>query len=168
MRTNAHSEELREFDQHLEAFYSDHSLFYNVHSTEQDSKYFVFKEHGKIKAGLRARPVSWEIVELPDKFMSAVFTFSKYLPIIRKIIQPSSLEFIAIDKVWFTESYSHSLFPMIHHALYETDHHLAFFWGDSDSEVSKIINDPKKAGVFSKIQKPVSAHLMIRNLDSDS
>ncbi len=155
-----------EFKASAEEFYKNYS-FLNTDDLELIGELYVYKVNGEAVAGLRAIPVVWDIVELPGFTGFLMQKILPYLPVFKKVFQPTNLNFIAYDYAWFKDGYEHKVADLMEHACAEKDTYMGMYWGDKESEITRYLIDANRLGFLNKLQPPVSVLLMLRPVNID-
>ncbi|MEQ9308695.1 MAG: hypothetical protein RLN90_04520 [Balneolaceae bacterium] len=153
--------EKEEVRHHLALFYKNHSFYFEDQFFDLGT-YLILKENERIIAGLRCKPVNWEIVEvsgLSGFFMQHVLP---YLPFTRKLFNPRNLHFIAFDYLWNSEKDSSNILKLMENACAVFDINVGMLWGDSKSDLINQLKKSKKLGLLHQLKGEVNADLMLR------
>lgn len=153
--------EKEEVRHQLALFYKNHSFYFEDQFFDLGT-YLILKKNERIIAGLRCKPVNWEIVEvsgLSGFFMQHVLP---YLPFTRKLFNPRNLHFIAFDYLWNSEKDSSNILKLMEHACAVFDINVGMLWGDSKSDLINQLKKSKKLGLLHQLKGEVNADLMLR------
>ena len=145
----------------LSRFYSSHSFYFEDRLFEEGT-YFVLKENGNIVAGLRARPVNWEIIEIPGFNGFLMQKVLPYLPLTRRLFNPKNMNFIAFDYLWHAPGKEDHIPKLLEHACTESGIYMGMFWGDVEDKLTRFLAGLGELGLLHKIQGEVHAEVMMR------
>jgi len=146
-------------------FYSDYSLFSDVRLFDADN-YFVFKENGKIVAGIHANPTRFKIVSLPGFTGKLLVKILPFLPIMKKIINPKNHRFLATEGIFWSPGHEDKIEKLLNGVLAITNHNSLLIWEDNCS--SKIKNLPVKWGTLQRLKKNNEIMIVAKFINMDS
>ena len=149
----------------LSSFYQDHSFYFEDRLFESGT-YYVLKKNGEIRAGIRCKPVNWEIVEVPGFSGFMMQKILPYLPLTNKLFNPKNLNFLAFDYAWGNVEL---ILELMEHACSDSGINLGMFWGDTESDITISLKNSGKLGFLYKVNGEVTAEVMQRfiNLDDE-
>jgi len=136
-------EEVSKMKKLLRDFYKDHN-FYIEENLFMDDNYFILEEDGEIIAGAQVHPEIWKIMDMKGKYSRLLLRFLPLLPFIRRIFNPDSFKFLAMEGIWYKSGYEHKLNVLFEGLCSEFRVHFVLCWVDHDSklntDLSKNIN----------------------------
>lgn len=153
--------EKEEVSKHLSFFYQNHSFYFEDRLFESGT-YYVLKRDGKIVAGIRCRPVNWEIVEVPGFSGFLMQRVLPYLPLTNKLFNPKNLNFLAFDYAWCLQDDEELILTLMNHACSVNGIHLGMFWGDTESTLVDDLKKSNRLGFLYKLNGEVNAEVMLR------
>ena len=155
--TTAEQTEIRK---HLETFYSKHTC-YEQHPLFKTGEYFVFRENGKIVAGLQATPTHWEIKEIDGLSGKVTMLLAPITPI-RKIFNPKNYRFLGIEQSFYLPGYEAKLEPLLSSACAQLNYNTAMLWADRHSDLYNALRTNVDFGLLDKLNKEVPADLIVK------
>lgn len=123
----------------IEAFYANHSFFSSTHLFT-NGQYYVLRENGEIIAGIQANAVSWKIKSLPGWSGQFLLRTARFIPGIRKLINPENHQFLATEGLFWKPGYENMVEKLLEGVLSKTDHHSLLIWEDSESSCLADLN----------------------------
>tara|TARA_R110000868_G_scaffold304437_7_gene565056 strand:- start:32441 stop:33562 length:1122 start_codon:yes stop_codon:yes gene_type:complete len=153
--------EKEEVKAQLASFYKNHSFYFEDQLFESGIT-FVLRKDNKIVAGIRCKPVHWEIVELPG--MSGFFMQNvlPYLPVTKKLFNPENLTFLAFDYAWTSNNNIEYILELMSHACAQFEIHFGMYWGDKESKLISELKESKKLGFINTLNGDITADVMLR------
>lgn len=145
----------------LKSFYRAHSFYFEDRLFESGT-YFILRKKDKIVAGIRCKPVNWQIVEVPGISGFLMQKVLPYLPLTSRLFDPKNLNFLAFDYAWSSDKEISSIFELMNHACSSFDINMGMLWGDKESEVIVKLQESKKLGFLHKLNGEVTAEVMQR------
>jgi hypothetical protein len=145
----------------LNSSYQKHSLFL-LENIGYQGNYFVYKENEEIIAGIQANPVLWNILKI-EGILGKMLKIIKYIPLLNKIIS-EKYKFLAIEGVYIKETHEQSdvLYRLLEGVLAHFQYNSALLQLDETDKLAIKINSEKKLGLLSKLNHPVTTHLMVK------
>lgn len=145
-------------------YYNDHNFVY-TEGLENRGKLYAFFEGDEIRAGIRAYPVFWEIVEMPGLTGLLMQKVLPHLPFTNRLFNPENLHFLAFDSAWYKDGYEYALPSMMEHICAIHQINMGLFWGDQESDLVKSLANSGKMGLLYKLNKSITADIMIRTIN---
>ncbi|HIP36175.1 MAG TPA: hypothetical protein EYG85_04920 [Crocinitomix sp.] len=137
--------------QQLLDFYKDHAFYSNVHLFKHND-YFVYKHNGKIVAGVQTYNVHWRIDELPGIKGKIIVKVLPYIPFIRRIINPKSFKFLAVDQLFWKKEYQDKVQILLESVLAIQQKNALLLWlDDADYKMTAMI-ESLKLGIIQKLK----------------
>jgi RimJ/RimL family protein N-acetyltransferase len=155
------TEEVENFKVLLTQYFSKYSLL-NLENINYQNNYFVIRHQGEIVAGLQANPVEWKIVEMEGFSGKILMNVLPYLPVLKKIFNPNTYQFLAVEGVYLKAGHEHELYPLIEGVLNHFSIYSALFQLDSHDFLIKKFNDNKNLGILNAIKKDITTHVMVK------
>jgi GNAT superfamily N-acetyltransferase len=131
----------------LKDLYADHILteFDNsVHSSD----YFIFKENGKIIAGLQTVPQHWTLVSLPGISGAFFVNIMPRIPFFKTLLDPPGFHCLRISNVYVREDRESVFFTLLSAVLSRHNLHNAVVQWDPSSPVAKRVSAAGSYGLF--------------------
>ena len=151
--------------QRLSVMYEAYT-FFHTEGIMDDAPYYLFRdEDGTLRAGLQARVVQWQIVEMPG---AAGLFFRKVLPrlpLLRRLFDGEAFRFISLEGLFFDEGHAGKILPLVETALHEADLSLAILWHDTRSPLQETMRQLPGKGFFGKVMKAQPADVRMRFLN---
>ncbi|MBO6524877.1 MAG: hypothetical protein JJ971_13680 [Balneolaceae bacterium] len=158
-----HQEEQRILKQ-LSSFYKTHSYYFEDRLFEVGS-YYIAKHKGEVVAGIRCKPVNWEIVEVPGLSGFLMQKVLPYLPFTNRLFNPNNLVFLAFDYAW---GKTQAVLNLMEHCCSESEINLGMFWGDLESTLISELKKSGQLGFLYKLNGEVTAEVMQRFINMDN
>jgi hypothetical protein len=150
-----------EVRKHLREFYSDHTLYMEEYLFFRDN-YLVFKENGKIVAGMQANPDMWEIQEMPGFFGKILVNVFPYIPAINRVFNPRKFKFVAADYVFWLPGHENALSALFETACKINKRSLLMAWPDTDGKLLKTYDKYINQGLIGKMNQRVEVDIKVR------
>ena len=145
-------------------YYDDHNFVY-TEGLENRGKLYAFFKGDEIKAGIRAYPVLWEIVEMPGLTGLLMQKVLPYLPFTTRLFNPKNLHFLAFDSAWHKDGYEHAVPFMMEHICSVHQINMGMFWGDQESDLLRNLANSGKMGLLHTLNKNITADIFIRPIN---
>ena len=142
----------------LHSFYKDHSYYFEDRLF-QTGTYYILKKGSEIIAGIRCKPVNWEIVEVPGLSGFLMQNVLPYLPFTNRLFNPENLNFLAFDYAW---GHLDHVLELMEHCCAESKINLGMFWGDLESILITDLKKSGKLGFLYQLNGEVTAEVMQR------
>ncbi len=143
----------------LHSFYKDYQLYSTIHLFEHDN-YFVIKKEGEIVCGIQANPVHWKIKSLPGTTGKIMLKYARYIPRIKKLINPENHCFLATEGLFWKPGYEHEVANLLEGVLAETGHHSLLIWTDSNYDILEKLRI--KWGFIQRMKKNNEVHIVAK------
>lgn len=124
--------------------------------------YFVWKENGKIIAGIQGNKVDWELINFPGFQGFMMLNVFPSLPIMKKLFKKQKMSFVAFDHFYCEEGREDILIKLMESVLALFELNMAFYWLDIKDPILAKIEIYKKGGFMSKIQNPPTAKIVCK------
>lgn len=125
----------------LENYYSEHTLV-NFDYIFLHDKYYVIREKGEIIAGCQVHHVHWAVNKMAGFSGRIIRAVVPYLPVVRKVFNPASFEFLGIEGIFFKPGCKADLLRLFEAVLVQEGRNSAMFWLGESS--------PVRAGILKK------------------
>ncbi len=142
----------------LHSFYKTHSYYFEDRLFENGT-YLVLKSKGEITAGIRCKPVNWEIVEVPGFSGFLMQKVLPYLPFTNRLFNPKNLVFLAFDYAWGN---TNLVLELMEHCCAYSQINLGMFWGDLESTLTSELKQSGQLGFLYRLNGEVTAEVMQR------
>lgn len=112
--------------------FTDENLFF-------ENNYFVLEEDGEIVAGAQVHPETWKILEMKGRMNKFLLKVLPYVPVMRKIFNPSAFRFLGVEGIWVKkgcEGYLDRFFEGLCHLFHC---HFILTWADIQSDLYKML-----------------------------
>ena len=150
-----------EVRQKVREFYSDHSLFMEQYLFFNDN-YMVYKENGKIVAGMQANPDMWEIKDMSGLFGKFVINVLPYIPGLNRIFNPRKLKFIAADYLFWEKGYEHCITKLFETACKINKIGIVMAWPDTKGKLIDAFRTSVNHGFVGKMNKQVEVDIKVK------
>lgn len=150
----------------LKDHYSDHAFYFDDQLSERGD-YFILEKEGKMVAGIRCKPVHWELIEVPGFSGLLMQKVLPYLPLTNKLFSPKQFSFLAFDYAWTSSGDSALLFEVMEHCCAVHNIHTGMIWCDTEAEITHLFKSSNKLGFLNAIRKEVTAEVMMRFIGFD-
>ncbi len=147
----------------LNSFYETYSYYFEDQVFETGS-YYVLENEGEIVAGIRCKPVNWEIVEVPGFSGFLMQKILPYLPFTNRLFNPKNLIFLAFDYAWGD---TEDILELMEHCCAESEINLGMFWGDVESTLISELKKSDQLGFLYRLNGEVTAEVMQRFINLD-
>lgn len=147
----------------LNSFYKNYSYYFEDRLFEVGG-YYVLKKEGEIIAGIRCKPVNWEIVEVPGFSGFLMQKVLPYLPLTNRLFNPKNLVFLAFDFPW---GETKAVLELMEHCCAESEINLGMFWGDMESTLISELKESGQLGFLYRLNGEVTAEVMQRFINLD-
>jgi len=163
--TRAAAGEQEEITGRLRTFYGGYTLFH-TEGLFADGPYYLFRDGGGvIRAGVQARPVRWQIVEMPGVAGVFFHRVLPRLPFLRRLFDGRIFRFLSLEALFFDEGHDDKVIPLVETALHENGLSLALLWHDTGSPLRVAMRQLRGKGLFGKVMKAQPADVRMRFLN---
>lgn len=132
-----HADEIKETWNKTKAFYSEHSNLSDVHLFESDG-YFVYRENGKIVAGVQTFDIHWRVNALPGWQGKLIVKTLPFIPLVRRVFNPKSFQFLAIEGLFWEPGHANKVDLLLESVLAIRNKHSILAWVDvKDDQLNK-------------------------------
>ncbi len=142
----------------LASFYNQHTYYFEDRLFESGS-YYVKKRGDQIIAGIRCKPVNWEIVEVPGFSGFLMQNVLPYLPYTKRLFNPKNLNFLGFDYAFGS---SKDILELMEHCCAVTGIYMGMFWGDIETPLIMDLKQSGKLGFIHTLNGDVTAEVMQR------
>lgn len=119
-------------------FYSDHALFTDK-NIYREGTYYVYRDGGKIVAGMKAHDCHWKVVEMSGLSGKLILSIVPKIPLLNRLFNPSAFKFAAFEGLWHLPGYENRLFDLMETALADLKLNTGMLWLDRKSPLDPII-----------------------------
>lgn len=134
----------------LKEQYKDYS-FYFLDESRLRNRYFVYRDSGRIVAGLRAYTVNWQIENLPGVTGKLILSLLPYLPFIRRIFNKKRFSFLSFDCIYCEAGYEKFLPALFSAVCSAKDRYAAMIYLDSKDHYSEVIQGIRDLGLLNRL-----------------
>lgn len=128
----------------------------------QGQPYLVFKENGRIRAGIQLQKSHWQIQSMSGLMGWFVIHVLPYIPFLNRIFNPKAFHFLSFEGIYLAQGYEHLLLPMLESALAGEGYHSSLFFLDTRDPVYSLIEKQKSdMGLLYKFTQEANSHLMV-------
>ncbi|RNC79953.1 MAG: hypothetical protein ED557_12525 [Balneola sp.] len=145
----------------LSEHYSDHSFYFDDQLSDSGS-YFVLEKEGKILAGVRCKPVHWELIEVPGFSGFLMQKVLPYLPVTNRLFKPKQFSFLAFDYAWTSSDNIDYLLEVMEHCCAAHNINTGMIWCDTEAKIAQLFQNSGNLGFLNTIRKDVTAEVMMR------
>lgn len=148
----------------LNKTYHDYALF----STEEILKgdnYYVFRKDNEIIAGIKANPVTWDILQVPGLSGFIMLHILPYLPYFSKLFKSHEMNFLAFEGVWFKEGCEDQVLLLMESVCKIFNLNIGMLWFDTECNIGKKIQATNKLGLLNKLKSDVTADIICNYLN---
>ncbi len=150
----------------LSQHYSDHAFYFDDPLSNTDN-YFVLEQNGQIVAGVRCKPVHWELIEVPGFSGFLMQKVLPYLPLTSRLFSPKQFSFLAFDYAWTSLGDIDLLFEVMEHCCSIHNIHTGMIWCDTEADITQLFKKSNNLGFLNSIRKEVTAEVMMRFIGFD-
>lgn len=153
--------------QYLYKEYSEHSLYHpNLINLKED--YWILEENGQLIAGIKVRPTSWKILNLPGMYGKFLLNYLPKINFFKKHINPKDFRFLACEGIIIRDGHEQKLTQLLEGVCYEHKTSIAMFWFDTKSPLLNRLSKIRKMGILKKVLnfKPASLYIKAENTSS--
>ncbi len=155
------SHEKEEVRMLLSEFYNDHTLYMEQNLFYRDN-YLVYKQDGKIVAGIQANPDGWEIKDMGGRFGKFFVHVAPYIPIINRVFNPAKMVFVAGDYIFWKPGYEEVLQDLFEASCKLNKTNLLITWSDTESKLIKTLDKQVDQGFIGKTISRVEVDVKIK------
>jgi hypothetical protein len=161
----ADEKERGEVLQRLREMYKEYTLFH-TEGIFEDGPYYLFRDaDGTLRAGLQARVVNWQIVEMPGVAGLFFRKILPHLPVLGRLFDGKTFRFLSLEGLFFETGYEKQILPLVETALHEADLSLSILWHDTRSSLRETLHRLPGKGFFGKVMKAQPADVRMRFLN---
>jgi hypothetical protein len=153
--------EIAEVKNLITDFYRNYTMF-SWQNLFFDHRFLLYKQDGKIVAGLQANPDLWEIHGLGGRKGKFLLKVLPLIPGLKRIFKPDSLKFLAVEGLFYLPGYECCIQPLLETACAKFDTNLIMMWFDANSQIITDLDRTTDYGFISKIMKRVEADVRVR------
>ncbi len=157
--------EVDELKKSLRNHYSDHAFYFD--DLLSNAGYFILEKDGKIVAGIRCKPVHWELIEVPGFSGFLMQKVLPHLPLTNKLFRPKRFSFLAFDYAWTSFGNINLLYEVMEHCCTIHNIHTGMIWCDTEAEITRLFKKSNGLGFLNAIRKDVTAEVMMRFIGFD-
>ena len=153
--------------QYLYKEYSEHSLYHpNLINLRED--YWILEENGQLIAGIKVRPTSWKIINLPRIYGKFLLNYLPRISFFKRHLNPKDFRFLACEGIIVRDGHEQKLTKLLEGVCYEYKTSIAMFWFDTKSPLLQRLSKIRKMGILKKVLnfKPASLYIRAENISS--
>lgn len=153
--------------QYLYKEYSEHSLYHpNLINLKED--YWILEENGQLIAGIKVRPTSWKILNLPGMYGKFLVNYLPKINFFKRHMNPKDFRFLACEGIIVRDGHEQKLTKLLEGVCYEHKTSIAMFWFDTKSPLLKRLSKIRKMGILKKMLnfKPASLYIRAEKISS--
>jgi hypothetical protein len=167
-RTKAHTDvsaiskkEVSEVKNLISNFYRNYTMF-SWQNLFFDNRYLLYRQNGKIVAGLQANPDLWHIYGLGGRKGKFLMKVLPLIPGTKRIFKSGSLKFLAVEGLFYLPGCENCIQSLLETACVKFDTNLVMMWFDAHSQIITDLDRTTEYGFISKIMKRVEADVRVR------
>lgn len=142
-------------------FYKNHSFLFLDHLFVSDT-YFVFRENGKIVAGVQAHPANWVIMNLPGFIGKMTIKIAPFIPFLRRVFNPKKFNFVAFEGLFHLPGKEKYIPSLLESALYHCGVKAGLIWMDTADPLQATLKKVGRLGVLNKLKEDLPADVIAR------
>lgn len=142
-------------------FYKDHSLFFSDHIL-MGNQHFVYRENGKIVAGVQAHPAHWVVDHLPGFTGNLIVKIAPYIPFLRRVFNPKSFRFVAFEGLFHLPGKEQFIPSLLESVLALMGHRAGLLWLDTEDPLQATLKKVGRLGVLNKLKDDLPADVIGR------
>ncbi len=119
-------------------FYRGHALFTDK-NIFREGTYYVYRDGGKIVAGLNAFDCHWKIIEMSGLSGKLILRLLPKIPLVNRIFNPNSFKFVAYEGLWHLPGHENRIFDLMESALANLKLNAGMIWLDRRSPLDPVI-----------------------------
>ena len=150
--------------ENLNKTYHDYALF----STEEvfrNDNYYVYRKDNEIIAGIKASPVTWDIIKVPGLSGFVMQHILPHLPYFSKLFKSHEMNFLAFEGVWFKEGCEDQAVLLMESVCKIFKQNIGMLWFDKECRIGKRIQATNKLGLLNKLKSDVNADIIFNYLN---
>jgi hypothetical protein len=165
-RKNIHVFKIQEHEKEevrlqLRDFYRDHTLFTEYYLFYMDN-YLVYKENGKIVAGMQANPDMWEVKEIGGAVGKFMIHILPYIPGINRFFNPRKLKFVAADYIFWKPGYENAVSKLFETSCKLNKLTVLMAWSDTGSKLINTFDRHIHQGYIGKMNKRFEVDIKVK------
>ncbi len=145
----------------IKAFYNNYSNLTRVHLFKHNN-YFVYRENGKIVAGIQANKTQWKIEALPGFKGKVLVKTLPYIPLINRIINPNQYNFLATEGLFWAEGHEDKVNPLLESVLALQNNHSLLIWVDTKDQKLGRMMDKLNLGLLQKLKSDNAVDILAK------
>jgi len=154
-----YKEQVREY---LYNEYSEHSLYHpDLINLKED--YWILEEDGQLIAGIKVRPTTWKILNLPGIYGKFLLNYLPKISFFKRHMNPDEFRFLACEGIIVRDGHEQKLTKLIEGVCYEYKTSIAMFWFDTKSPLLQRLSKIKKMGILKRVLNFKPASLYVRS-----
>lgn len=151
------SQEVRDI---IQRNFNNHQFFHVISNASQ--RCFAFRRNDQLTALLCVNIANWEIVRLPGRLGKLIVKMIPFIPVVRKLINPSNHKFAVFDNVCLMSTNSKDLENLMEATLNHLKLTSALWWVDNDDPVYSLVKQKMKWGPLNKLTGVNKVNLVTR------
>jgi hypothetical protein len=135
----------------LQKKYQTHA-FLDLETSFDANRYYVEKKNDTILVGMQVKRFRWSFIELPGLDGRIILKLFPHLPVIRKLFNPRSYEFMKIGNIYFAEGCESRIPAMIETLLVNENLKVCMAYTSTRSRENMAIKARVKHGLLSSVE----------------
>lgn len=148
----------------IKEFYAAYSFVFDAQLFRNDN-FFVYKVNGEIVAGIQANPANFRILSLPGFFGKVMLKVVRFIPLLRRIINPKRNKFLATEGLFWKAGHEDKVEDFLNGVLAETNHNSLLIW--EDVKANKISKLNLKWGALQRFKKDNEIKIVAKFINVD-
>lgn len=147
--------------QNIQEFYKEYTNLSKIHLFENED-YYVYRENGKVVAGIQVFDVHWRIDAMPGVKGKLLVNILPYIPFVNRIINPKNYQFLATEGLFWKDGYESKIEELLEAVLAEKNKNSMLMWFDDGDE--KLISQFRsmEVGLLQKMKADNSIEIVAK------
>lgn len=142
-----------------------HYALYSTEEVFRDDNYYVYKKDNEIIAGIKASPVTWDILKVPGLSGFVMQHILPHLPYFSKLFKSHEMNFLAFEGVWFKEGCEDQVVLLMESVCKIFELNIGILWFDSECSIGNKIQATNKLGLLNKLKSDVNVDIICNYLN---
>lgn len=131
-------------------FYRSYSFYFDDYAFSGD-RYFVYREGGKIIAGVSAFPTEYVIQNVPGVWGWVMMKILPFAPWYRRLFHPELFRFVSLGSLFHIPGREDALAPLLESVCAVTGHNTALTWVDDRGPLYDTLRNKVNLGALNRI-----------------
>lgn len=145
----------------LKIFYRSHTLYCEQNLFYHDN-YVVYKDQGRIVAGMQSNPDRWEIKEMGGLFGKFLVNIFPRIPFLGRLFNTRKLDFVAADYIFWETGYEHAVSALFETSCALNNRNILMAWSDTDGSLLKVLDKHVKQGIIGSSLKRFEVDIKVK------